>query len=96
MQKNRGWGVSGWGRLKGQGGCEQRIEFFVKIKKKNSGGRRGGGVTTDGGGILMNVYEELVIVKMRKKEIKKCKKNRGGRVGDGGRGLVGEGEGVGW
>ena len=36
----------------------------------------------------MDVYEELVIVKMRKKEIKKCKKIVG--VGSG------MGEGVGW
>ena len=32
----------GWGR--GQGGCERRIEVFVKIqKKKNWGGGSGGG-----------------------------------------------------
>ena len=35
---------SGWG---GQGGCEQRIEVFVKIKKKKLGG---GGVGGGGGG----------------------------------------------
>ena len=29
-----------WGS---QGGCEQRIEFFVKIKKKNLGGGAGSG-----------------------------------------------------
>ena len=27
----------------GQGGCERRIESFVKIKKKKWGGRSGGG-----------------------------------------------------
>ena len=38
-----GWGREGEGEgLGGQGGCERRIEVFVKIqKKKNSGG--GGG-----------------------------------------------------
>ena len=36
------WEGSGWG---GQGGCERRIEVFVKIqkKKKNWGGGSGGG-----------------------------------------------------
>ena len=41
------WEVSGWG---GQGGCERRIEVFVKIQKQNifflgggSGRGRGGG-----------------------------------------------------
>ena len=33
------WG--GWGR--GQGGCERRIEVFVKIQKKKFGTGRGGG-----------------------------------------------------
>ena len=43
-----GRGVSGRGPVGGggQGGCERRIEVFVKIKKKNffggSGGRVGG------------------------------------------------------
>ena len=41
-----GGGVVGFG---GQGGCERRIEVFVKIqKKKNSGG--GGGRWGGGGG----------------------------------------------
>ena len=36
------WEGSGWG---GQGGCERRIEVFVKIQKKNffGGGGSGGG-----------------------------------------------------
>ena len=36
-----GGGVGGWGR--GQGGCERRIEVFVKIQKKFWGGGGGGG-----------------------------------------------------
>ena len=50
----RGVGGSGWG---GQGGCERRIEVFVKIQKKKivfffrggSGGEVGGGGV--GGGV---------------------------------------------
>ena len=42
-----GRGVSGRGRVwGGQGGCERRIEVFVKIQKKNfflGGGSGGGG-----------------------------------------------------
>ena len=37
------WEGEGWG---GQGGCERRIEVFVKIQKKNffwGGGSGGGG-----------------------------------------------------
>ena len=58
-----GWGVgSGWGGrvgsgwgvglMGGQGGCEQRIEVFVKIQKKNlgGGGVGGGGGWVGGGG----------------------------------------------
>ena len=38
------------GRWRGQGGCERRIEVFVKIqKKKNLGG--GGGVGGSVGGV---------------------------------------------
>ena len=43
-------GGLGWG-LGGQGGCERRIEVFVKIQKKNfflGGG--GGGLRGDGSG----------------------------------------------
>ena len=59
MQKSSGgWvrvgGGSGFGRSSrisrglrvwkgGQGGCERRIEVFVKLKKKSGGGRVGGG-----------------------------------------------------
>ena len=41
-------GGGGVGLVGGQGGCERRIEVFVKIQKKNwGGGGRGGG----GGGL---------------------------------------------
>ena len=46
------WG----GRGRGQGGCERRIEVFVKIQKKFGGGGRCGGV---GGGVRVDVNEEL-------------------------------------
>ena len=63
------WG----GRGRGQGGCERRIEVFVKIQKKNNfgggvgggggggGGVRGslGGVGFGGGGVRVDVNEEL-------------------------------------
>ena len=52
-------GVSGGG----QGGCERRIEVFVKIQKKILGGgvRSGGGGGGGGrvGGIRLDVNEEL-------------------------------------
>ena len=36
--------MGGWGgRGRGQGGCERRIEGFVKIQKKNFGGGGQGG-----------------------------------------------------
>ena len=59
----------------GQGGCERRIEVFVKIQKKKLGGRVWGG----GGG--SDVNEEL-------KFLGKCQKKNwgggpGGRVGGG-------------
>ena len=46
---------SGWG---GQGGCERRIEVFVKIQKKNNnlGWGEGSGW---GGGVRVDVIEEL-------------------------------------
>ena len=44
-----GWGREGEGSgLGGQGGCERRIEVFVKIQKKNFWG--GGGVGGGGRG----------------------------------------------
>ena len=51
-------------RGRGQGGCEPRIEVFVKIKKKNifflggGGGGSVGGVGL-GGGVRVDVNEEL-------------------------------------
>ena len=57
------WEGSGWGGGGGgQGGCERRIEVFVKIQKKNFwGGGRGsvGGVGLGGGGVRVDVNEEL-------------------------------------
>ena len=37
------WGGGGGGGGGSQGGCEQRIEVFVKIKKKNLAGSFWGG-----------------------------------------------------
>ena len=56
-----GGGSDGRGRagpLGGQGGCERRIEVFVKIQKKNLRGGEGvrGGVC---GGVRVGVNEEL-------------------------------------
>ena len=58
------WGGSVGGRGRGQGGCERRIEVFVKIPKKNfwwGGGRGGGSVGGRGrvGGVRVDVNEEL-------------------------------------
>ena len=53
----------GGGHERGQGGCERRIEVFVKIQKKNyffGGG--GSGVSWRGrvgGGVSVDVNEEL-------------------------------------
>ena len=56
-------GVSGWGG--GQGGCERRIEVFVKIQKKNfffwggGGGPGGGGGGGVGGGVGLGVRVDV-------------------------------------
>ena len=73
----------------GQGGCERRIEVFVKIQKKIIkkiffifffflGGGGGGRV---GGGVRVDVIEELKFLGKFTK-----KKFRGGGVGSGGGG----------
>ena len=57
-----GWGREGEGSgLGGQGGCERRIEVFVKIQKKNflGGGGVGGGGWGSGWGVRVDVNEEL-------------------------------------
>ena len=45
----------------GQGGCERRIEVFVKIQKKKFfwGGGSGGVGLMGGGGVRVDVNEEL-------------------------------------
>ena len=43
-----------------QGGCERRIEAFVKIQQKKFGGVGGGGrLGGGGGGVRVDVNEEL-------------------------------------
>ena len=54
--KKKNLGGGGWG---GQGGCERRIEVFVKIQKKKIGGGGGGGQVV-GGGVRVDVNEELI------------------------------------
>ena len=51
--RGRGVFVLGGG---GQGGCERRIEVFVKIQKKKK--KMGGGLV-GGGGVRVDVNEEL-------------------------------------
>ena len=79
IQKKKLWvggGGSGW---EGQGGCERRIEVFVKIKKKLGGG--GDGVSGSGwGGVRMDVIEELIFFW----KIHKKKSGRGFGLGGGG------------
>ena len=71
----------------GQGGCERRIEVFVKIQKKiGGGGVRGGRV---GGGGQDGCERRIEVF------VKVPKKNGGG--GSGGRGSdLGGGGGSGW
>ena len=53
------------GRGRGQGGCERRIEVFVKIQKKKffffggGGGVGGGQWEVSGWGVRVDVNEEL-------------------------------------
>ena len=61
-------GGGGGGRGRGQGGCERRIEVFVKIQKKKFleggpvGGGGGWGVGLGGQGGCERVNEELKFV----------------------------------
>ena len=59
-KNSKGWGGGGVGCVGGgcQGGCGQRIEVFMKIKKKIDGG--GGGVGSEGGWV--GGYEELKLL----------------------------------
>ena len=71
---------SGWGV---QGGCERRIEVFVKIQKKNWWGR--GGNRFGGGGVRVDVNEELKFLgKFKKMHFFGGGGSRGGGVGGGG------------
>ena len=68
----------------GQGGCERRIEVFVKIKKKNMGGGEFGGSGRSGWGGQGGCDRRIeVFGKIHKKKI------GGGREG-------GSGGGSGW
>ena len=64
QKKKLGWGREGEGSgLGGQGGCERRIEVFVKIQKKKflggGGGGGGGGGSVGGSGVRVDENEEL-------------------------------------
>ena len=86
-----GGGVPGGVGLGGQGGCERRIEVFVKIQKEMGGGGSGGGRGRVGGlGVRVDVNEEL---KFLGKFTKKFGGGSGwgGGSGGGGVGLVGGG-----
>ena len=75
--KKKNWGgvwsgVRGRGRLGGgHGGCERRIEVFVKIQKKKigGGGRGGGGSGGVWSGVRVDVNEELKFWGKFKKKI---------------------------
>ena len=84
--------MGGVGLGGGQGGCERRIEVFVKIQKKNFflGGGVGGGVGVGLGGQSGCERRIEVFVKIQKKKF-----FLGGGVGGGGGGSVG-GSGSGW
>ena len=58
-KKKKTGGVRGVG-FGGQGGCERRIEVFVKIQKTKIGGGGGRGASREGsGGVRVDVNEEL-------------------------------------
>ena len=76
-----GWGREGEGSgLGGQGGCERRIEVFVKIQKKKSGGGEevGVGVGVGLGGQSGCERRIEIFVKIQKKKL-----GGGGRWGGG-------------
>ena len=52
IQKKNGGGVRAGVGLGGQGGCERRIEVFVKIQKKIGGGRGEGSGWGGGSGLM--------------------------------------------
>ena len=56
IQKRGGWVGGGGVGLGGHGGCERRIEVFVKIQKKLGGGSGLGGRVW---GVRVDVNEEL-------------------------------------
>ena len=60
-----GRGQGGWGGG-GQGGCEQRIEVFVKFKEKKFGGGVGCGEGGSGWGDRVDVNEELKFWEIKK------------------------------
>ena len=68
-----GWRVFGLGGVRSRGGCERRIEVFVKIQKIKFGGGGGWGV---GLGVRVDVNEELKFLG------KFTKKSGGGGIGE--------------
>ena len=101
QKKKLGWGREGEGSgLGGQGGCERRIEVFVKIQKKNfwgGGGRWGGGSV--GGGVGVGLGGQSGCERRIEIFLKIQKKNLGGGLGGRRGGSVGgggSGEGSGW
>ena len=80
------FGLGGCSGLWGQGGCERRIEVFVKIKKNGGGGGWGGRVGGSGWGVVrvVDVNEELKFLG------KFTKKLGGGGSGGGGVGRGGQ------
>ena len=71
---------SGWG---GQGGCERRIEVFMKIQIQKKIGGGGGGV---GWGVRVDVIEELKFLGKftQKKNLGRGRFGGGGGGGQGG------------
>ena len=83
-----GWRVgAGVGLRGGQGGCERRIEVFVKIQKKNIWGGGGSGEGGSGGGVGWEGGQGGCD---RRMEVfgKVHKKNIGGSGGSGGSGWM--------